>query len=626
MNTYQKVVEEIRANAEQWRAFDSNWHCVTLAGPGSGKTKVLTAKMARLLREKIRHPRGIACVTYNNECVRELERRLAALGLVDAPNTFIGTLHAFCLRFVIAPFARFIDTSVPQPVAVASDRLQRRLLDQAIKQIGVYGQEFESEFVEFRRTAIDRIDGVDGWRVGDRGLTDVCLAYESLLRAHGHIDFDDIVLIAARIVERSSPVRRCLQARFPALLVDEYQDLGVSLHRIVMSLCLQAGVRLFAVGDPDQSIYGFIGARPSLLRDLAERSDVEKVELRLNYRSGRNIVAASELALGERRGYVAHKVEAGRVEFVHRPGGLDDQVQYVCSTLIPDILGRGESHGQIAVLYPTRQEGAALESGLAETSLPFARIDAGDSYRRTPFVRLVEDLAAWCCGGWREGSPSTSALLTRWNRTLAPLREAHMMTVRRALVRFMFSHRDYSDSCREWLLALDSEVIRPHVVGQHALGEDELEAFEGLLGATANHGPLNDLDLKTLAGKSGSAAQISLMNLHTAKGTEFNVVIIIGLDNGRLPSHRARTPSQVAEQRRLLFVGISRARREVYLLYSGWTKKQVRQKIRRWPQSISPRVAGKVSACEVTWMKRCISCAAQPGERPPFRTAVSRTV
>src|SRR5262249_38098063 len=119
-------------------------------------------------------------------------------------------------------------------------------------------------------------------------------------------------------------------------------------------------VRLFAVGDPDQSVYGFTGARPDLLRELAERSDVARVDLRLNYRSGRKIVAACEHALGEHRGYTAFRAEDGHVGFTFCSGGLSEQVAQVVERLIPAFLDAGDSHGDIAVLYPTQQEGDAL--------------------------------------------------------------------------------------------------------------------------------------------------------------------------------------------------------------------------------------------------------------------------
>jgi superfamily I DNA/RNA helicase len=257
LTAYESAVAELRRNPDQWKAFESRGNCVTLAGPGSGKTKVLTSKMARMLREDVRSPRGVACVTYNNECARELERRLDHLGVADHSNIFIGTVHSFCLRFVVRSLAALVGIEVPHPVVVASEAVQRQLFDEAMSAVGVRAEGFRTDFDRFRRTALDRTEGVDGWEAGDGGLTDVCIEYERLLRSRGRIDFDDIVLLAVRAIEASEVVRRCLRAQFPVLLVDEYQDLGVPLHRLVLRLCLGAGVRLFAVGDPDQSIYGF---------------------------------------------------------------------------------------------------------------------------------------------------------------------------------------------------------------------------------------------------------------------------------------------------------------------------------------------------------------------------------
>jgi DNA helicase II / ATP-dependent DNA helicase PcrA len=295
---YRGAVDELKRNAEQWTAFESKGNCVTLAGPGSGKTKVLTAKLARMLLEDVRSPRGAACVTFNNECARELERRLALLGMADRPNVFVGTLHSFCLRFVIRSLGRFLGGEVPLPIRIASERVQRKAFDDAVAAMRIRGEDLRLDLDRFRRTAIDRVVGRDGWEPGDGGLTDLCLEYERRIRGSGHIDFDDIVLLSVRAVEGNEFVRRCLRARFPILLVDEYQDLGVPLHRLVLQLCFASGVRLFAVGDPDQSIYGFTGARPDLLRDLAGRGDVESVVLHTNYRSGRRIVAACGHAIG----------------------------------------------------------------------------------------------------------------------------------------------------------------------------------------------------------------------------------------------------------------------------------------------------------------------------------------
>ncbi|MCB9653808.1 MAG: ATP-dependent helicase [Deltaproteobacteria bacterium] len=571
--SYQKVVEELRRNARQWRAFESKGNCVTLAGPGTGKTKVLTAKMALVLREEIRAPHAVACLTYNTECARELDRRLRTLGVADLPNTFIGTLHGFCLRHILAPFSVVAKLDLQTPIRVASERIQNGLFDKAMRNVGMTAGGFRTDVHKFRRTVLDRIQGVEGWEVGDRGPTDAILEYERQLRQHGFVDFDDLVLLAVRAVEGSEVIRRCIRARFPMLLVDEYQDLGVPLHRIVLSLCFGAGVRLFAVGDPDQSIYGFTGARPDLLRELCRRDDVEKIELRLNYRSGRNIVAASEHALGEHRGYSAARSEAGEVVLRQCPDGFTAQVTHLVNILVPSFIAKGDAYGQIAVLYPTQHEGKALEAAFVSHALPFVRLDRGAGYRRTPFIRLTEDLAAWCHGGWRTGRPPLSGLLAKWKAILCErgISGADQRAARLSLVQFMFAARDPEGPTRTWLSGFSEHVFDSHLRNRSILDDDDSEAFDELLSATEDGGVLRDLDIEMFAGKSGSPNHVCLMNLHTAKGTEFNAVVLVGMDNGRMPIYRARTLDDLAEQRRLFFVGVSRARREVHLLYSGFT-------------------------------------------------------
>lgn len=148
-----------------------------------------------------------------------------------------------------------------------------------------------------------------------------------------------------------------IAARWPILAIDEYQDLGLPLHRIVMRLAFEGGVRLLAVGDADQSVYGFAGAYGDLLFRLSERDDVETVRLELDYRSGGRIIEASEYALGEVRGYRPTDPDRQAViQFVERPGGLEDQAAFVAETLIPEALaGRGAETRRPRHLISNRQ-------------------------------------------------------------------------------------------------------------------------------------------------------------------------------------------------------------------------------------------------------------------------------
>ena len=143
-----------------------------------------------------------------------------------------------------------------------------------------------------------------------------------------------------------------------------------------------------------------------------------------------------------------------------------------------------------------------------------------------------------------------------------------MRQLRTNLVRFLFANREPSGPCGAWLQRFGEEVFAR--IEQH-LDEDEREAVQGLRAVCAADGDLAELDIGMFAGKSGSPHHVVLMNLHTAKGTEFNNVILVGMDSGRMPIYHARGAEELAEQRRLFFVGVSRARREVHILYSGWT-------------------------------------------------------
>ena len=308
---------------------------------------------------------------------------------------------------------------------------------------------------EYRRTHLDR-DRPE-W-LEDELLARLVLRYEENLRDRGLLDFDDMVLIGLRMVESSAWIRRAIRARFPILVVDEYQDLGVPLHRLVMSLCIEGGIRLLAVGDPDQSIYGFTGARPELLRALAERRDLESVRLRFNYRSGKTLVSAAEAALGERRGYEAKGSAAGSVDAYECPTGLEEQAARICEAIIPAALARrpGRVLGDIAVLYADRNDGDVIARKVAEAGLKATRVDRGAPYAKTPLTRWLEDCAKWCGGGWKQGTPRLSGLIGTWlgfNRTAQDRRERHDLRVR--LMKFLLNHRSQDTLARDWIVELE---------------------------------------------------------------------------------------------------------------------------------------------------------------------------
>ena len=244
---YLVQARDLVGNPGQQAAYESTGHCVVLAGPGSGKTKTLVLKLARIMAEDVRVPRGAACITYSQECARELTRRLERLGLREATNLFVGTVHGFCLRHLLMPYGRLADLPVPFPLTVATQQQSSQLLEQVGDRLfGVKHPNKPMDLGRHRRSILDR--GTAIWR-SEEELAAWTEGYEAELRRAGLIDFDDLVIFGQRVVSEFDWVLPLLQSKFPVLAVDEYQDLGVALHRIVKRMAFDGGVRLFAVGE-----------------------------------------------------------------------------------------------------------------------------------------------------------------------------------------------------------------------------------------------------------------------------------------------------------------------------------------------------------------------------------------
>lgn len=570
---YLRAAKDLRLNDKQWQAYESAGHCVLLAGPGSGKTKTLTIKLARIFSEDVEDPRGIACITYNNECARELETRLDAFGIATGGRVFIGTVHSFSLTQVLLPYAKAAGLGLPDNFAVATRRQARLALETAHAKV-IRGAEnpqtWEFRLGGHRRRFLNR--NVEAWKTLDPQLTKLVEAYEAELRKMGVIDFDDMPLLALRALTEHTWLRKAISAKYPILVVDEYQDLGRALHAMVMGLCFGAGIRLFAVGDIDQSIYGFTGANPELLHKLSERDDVETVRLGLNYRCGSQIVTASEYVLGEKRGYRAPEgAHEGTIYFHPRNGGYAGQARYLFEQLIPEIRARRPdlNLGEIAVLYPAAFIGDEVASAAADNGYAVIRTDGNALYPRgSRLMRWLEQCAMWCCGGWRSGQPKVSQVIAEGGRLFREVLggEEDRMEFQRLLIATLWDRRDETIGLHDWLIDMRDEIIRPNVARSRSLA-DELEILNTFVGRLGHKGDVEDFPLGEFAGIGTGLDRINLSTLHSAKGREFDVVILFGIEEGRLPRNNA-SEADVREARRLFYVGFTRARYEIHLTYA----------------------------------------------------------
>ncbi|WP_298282815.1 ATP-dependent helicase [Novosphingobium sp.] len=568
---YLRAAEDLRPNERQWEAYQSTGHCVLLAGPGSGKTKTLTIKLARMLSEDVDAPRGLACITYNTECARELETRLEALGIAAGGRVFIGTVHSFSLTQVLLPYAKVAGLGLPDDFSVATQQQARGAFERAVNAVlgGVNPNSWRVPFDRYRRSFLDR--SRPEWQEQDANMANMVETYEADLRSQSLIDFDDMPLLAVRALAANPWLQKALVAKYPILAVDEYQDLGLALHGMVMGLCFSAGMRLFAVGDADQSIYGFIGANPRLLRRLSQRDDVETIRLGLNYRCGTKIVTASEYALGEARGYTAPEgTHEGTVYFHPCSGGYAGQAEYLIGELIPEILARRPDTdlGQIAILYQAYFLGDEVAAAAAAHGYAFIRTDNNALYPRgSRLMRFLEQCAMWCCGGWRTGTPRLSRVIGEGARIFHEVldNDDDRLVFQREVTAALWERRDGALSLHDWLVDLRDVIIAPRVAVSRSL-DDELATLNTFVDRMGPTGDVDDMLLGEFAGIGIGLARLNLSSLHSAKGREFDVVVLFGAEEGRIPRNGADA-NEVREARRLFYVGFTRARHEIHLMY-----------------------------------------------------------
>ncbi|HCR98263.1 ATP-dependent helicase [Halomonas sp.] len=574
-SAYIKAAESLRGNSGQWAAYESDGHCVVLAGPGSGKTKTLTIKLARMLAEDIEEPRGLACITYNNECARELEQRLNDLGIAPGKRIFIGTVHSFSLTQIILPYSKVARLGLPEDFAVANLQEQRDALERAYDRVIGRDEDphrmWKGLMERYRRSHLNR--AAAAFHDDDATCAQLVLAYEEELRAQGLIDFDDMPLLALRALRENKWLRCAIRAKYPVLAVDEYQDLGSALHSMVLGLCFSTGIRLFAVGDVDQSIYGFIGAKPELLRRLAQRADVETVPLRLNYRCGSSIVTASQFALGEERGYEAPAGAAeGTIYFQPLHGSYEQRAYYIFETLIPNAIARlpGLESGDIAILYPAAWLGDYIADAAQAYGYGTVRADSKSHYPRSSrLMRWLEQCATWCCSGWQTGTPRFSRLVADGERLFAETlaSETEQNEFQRQLITFLWERRDSTLDLHTWLTTFRQELLNDHLARSRTMS-DERNTLNTFVEKSAPGNTCDGFTLGLFCGHGEGNNRITLTTLHSSKGREFRFVVLFGMDDGKLPRNNAGE-GEIREARRLFYVGFTRAEEEIHIIYSA---------------------------------------------------------
>jgi DNA helicase-2/ATP-dependent DNA helicase PcrA len=569
--SYLEKLNRLKKDEYQKAAFESQNNTVVLAGPGSGKTTVLTLKAMYLLNSAVSEPRGLACLTYSREAAREFTERLKELGLVRRKNIFLGTVHSFCLTEILGKFSDVYSLDIPIPIKIVPEKEKNKLFEKA-----KHNLQCEDNYFKFERMNCARMLSVTGVSEvsidKDEKAELIADEYEKLLFQSGYIDYETIIIESTKLLQEKTYVRECISAKYPWILIDEYQDLGRPLHEMVLSLINHTNIKFFAVGDPDQSIYGFQGAVPDYLHELAERSDVQKIVLRNNYRSNQDIIDGSELVLNQQRGYIAKTRENEKAvyKFIEVDEELEDQIQYFVKKIVPRLVEAKIPYEEIAVLVGNNAECNRIAMGCRKENIPYYIVK--HQFNRSDFVKWVENCASWIEGNvdilFNEIGDFWISLISV--NGLQYMTADENLIIRERLYNVLMQSKIYEKSLTEWFAFLRNELHFDYYLDHNTFFQDEKENLDNLVKEmSGTEYSEYGIDKFSKIGKPEN--QIVISTRHSSKGLEFETVIMMGMEEDHFPNYYVKNDKRLlGETNRLCFVCVSRAKRICILMRSNF--------------------------------------------------------
>ncbi|HEY7611420.1 MAG TPA: UvrD-helicase domain-containing protein [Gemmatimonadales bacterium] len=593
---------------------------LVLAGAGSGKTRVLTTRIANLIDRHGVPPERIFAVTFTNKAAGEMKHRIGRLLGRDPSGLWIGTFHSLSAR-LLRREAELLGFSRRFTIYDEDDRLSliKRLMEQRGHSTKLFPPRAVQALISAAKNRMVPPSELAAGSPFDRLAVvsaDVYGAMGPALKAANAMDFDDLLLHPLTLFREHPDRLRVYQERFSFILVDEFQDTNRAQYQLIRLLGAHGNV--CAVGDDDQSIYGWRGADVRNMQDfLRDFPGAKLVRLEENYRSTRIVLDAANGVIAENAGRI------GKTLVTRRPGGEQvtllaaaderDEAEWVVREL-ERRSGAGEwSYAEMAVLYRTNSQSRALEEAFRRAGIPYRLIGAISFYER----REVKDLLAYlrlvanpsddeaflrAVGVPRRGLGETSlAVLGQaaagWGKPLlAAARGADMVPDLRPNVRGAFrafaafidglveraSQLPPAEVLEQVIRAIDYEAVL-HAEGPE--GADRWDNVRELVASAAEwseevtEDPEAGTPLERFLAEAallssaetvvGNDEGVTLMTLHTAKGLEWPVVVLTGMEHGLFPLARAEEqPDGLEEERRLCYVGLTRAKDKLYLTWA----------------------------------------------------------
>jgi ATP-dependent DNA helicase UvrD/PcrA len=581
-------------------------HALILAGAGSGKTRVLTTRIAWLVKSTRVTPAGILAVTFTNKAAREMLTRIAAMMSVNPRGMWIGTFHGLCNRMLRA-HAR--EVALPPSFQILDSQDQLAALKRLLKSMNVDEERFPAREVQWFING-QKEDGVRARDVpladeNTRRFAELYAAYDEQCQREGVVDFSELLLRSYELLNRNEILREHYARRFRHILVDEFQDTNRLQYRW-LKLFRSQDAKYFCVGDDDQSIYTFRGAHVGNMADYEREFRVKHVvRLEQNYRSHGNILDAANALIANNRNRLGKNLwtAAGKGEPVRVFEGESDgdEARWIVEE-VQSLARDGRGLSQIAVLYRSNAQSRVVEHALFSQGIPYrvygglrfferAEIKHALAYLRliaTPdddnaFLRVanfpprgigarsieqLQDAARQAQASLMKVADGTKAAVfkkliddLRAETQGLPLKEAvEVVIAKSGLVEHYKNEREGADRIENLaeLVNAAAAFTEEERVNESGEAVDPLTAF-------LTHAALEAGEHQ--AGEGQEALQ--MMTVHSAKGLEFDVVFITGLEEGLFPHEQSVTERDgLEEERRLAYVAITRARHRLYLSHA----------------------------------------------------------
>lgn len=584
-----------------------------LAGAGSGKTKTLTHRVAYLVRQKQILPGQILAVTFTNKAAREMRERVAALLDVNEPDRsffpWMGTFHSICVRLLRIDGEQ---VGVPKNFVIFDEADRLSSVKLAMRQLHISEKEFAPRAIaslisSAKNDLVDTREFAASSQLPMQKITaQIFPKYESIRREAAALDFDDLIGETVRLLSSVEPIRSKWQKQFKHVLIDEYQDTNKAQYKLI-KLLLGSNQNICVVGDDWQSIYSWRGADyTNILNFERDYPGTEVVKLEQNYRSTKAILDAAHKIISKNKSRSEKKLwtekSSGKpVQIVHVQSEVHE-AESVISRISSAVGLKLQSYNDFAVLYRTNAQSRSLEEAFVRYNIPYRIVGGVRFYDRAEikdiiaYLRLVyqpADLAsfnrvvnlptrgigakslanfmAWHSGSRRSlvdslnSVDSCQTLTPRAKTALASFgallknfaQQADKLSLPE-LIEIVINRLDYIQYLRE------SEPIR---------GEEKTENVRELISVAREYeelglsGFLEEVALVSSADTSNTDSSVTLMTLHAAKGLEFPVVFMVGMEESIFPHSRALyDTSEMEEERRLCYVGMTRAREELHLI------------------------------------------------------------